>query len=487
MIPFHETFLDCLGASQAKEGLMHSYRFRLVLRSFLQHAGLAFAEALSEETIQQAFADEGVGCAAQEGDVYAPALTLWAFLSQVLFKGEQRSCRAAVARVVVLLVALGREPCSDNTGAYCRARTRIPIAVVRRLTLQVADACEQQVPAHWLWKNRHVHLVDGTTVSTPDTPTSQAEWPQPKTQKPGLGFPLIRMVVLVSLATAMITGMEMGPYQGKETGETALLRALFDRLHAGDVVLADRYYCSYFMIALLRELGVDVVFRQHQLRGVDFRRGRNLGPGDHVVAWLRPVKPDWMDQQTYERMPPSLSLREVRVSVHQRGFRVQQFVVVTSLLDADAYTQQDVAELYHQRWLVELDIRSLKITLGLDVLRCKTPAMVRREIWTGLLAYNLIRQSMLAAALATERSPRELSFTAALQKIAASWGTLLSSDDAASVVLIEVQLRHLAGHHVGDRPDRVEPRAIKRRPKPHKLLTQPRQQARAAILGGVGE
>ena len=370
---------------------MHFYNFRLVLLSFLQHAGRAFAEALPEETIQQAFADEDANFAQEEGDVYTPPLTLWAFLSQVLFKGEQRSCRASVARVVVLLVALGRSPCSDNTGAYCRARAKIPAAVVRRLTLQVADACEQQVPEHWLWKNRHVHLVDGTTVSMPDTPANQAQWPQPASQKPGLGFPLIRMVVLISLATAMVTGMEMGPYQGKETGETALLRALFERLRAGDVVLADRYYCSYFMIALLGELGVDIVVRLHQQRDADFRRGRRLGRGDHVVDWLRPAKPDWMDQETYDRMPASLALRQVRVSVNQPGFRVEQLVVVTNLIDAVAYSQQDIAELYHKRWLVELDIRTIKITLGMDVLRCKSPDMVRREIWTGLLAYNLIR------------------------------------------------------------------------------------------------
>lgn len=487
MIPFHETFLDALSPTQAKEGLMHFANFRCVLRSFLQHAGLAFAAALPEETIQQAFADDGVNFAQEEGDVYTPALTLWAFLSQVLFKGEQRSCRAAVARVVVLLVGLSREPCSDNTGAYCRARAKIPVAVVRRLTLHVADACEQQVPPRWLWKNRHVHLVDGTTASMPDTPANQAAWPQPATQKPGLGFPLLRMVVLVSLATAMVTGMEMGPYQGKETGETALLRALFDRLHAGDVILADRYYCSYFMIALLRELGVDLVVRLHQQRDADFRRGRRLGSGDHLVEWLRPAKPDWMDQETYARMPASLSVREVRVSVSQPGFRVEQFVVVTTLLDANAYPSEDIAELYHKRWLVELDIRTIKITLNIDVLRCKSPEMVRREIWTSLLAYNLIRQAMLQAALEADCSPRELSFTAALQKIAASWSTLAVGADAVSLLLIEVHLRHLANHRVGDRPDRIEPRATKRRPKPHRLLTTPREQARAALLAGAAE
>jgi putative transposase len=462
---------------------MPFYRFGLVLRSFLQHKGLPFAEALSEETIQQAFDDEGVAFGQGEGDVYTPALTLWAFLSQVLYKDEQRSCLAAVARVIVLLVTLGRRPCADDSGAYCRARAKLPVAIIRRLAVQVADGCEQQLPGQWLWQGRHVYLADGSTISMPDTAANQAEYPQPTTQQPGLGFPIARLVVLLSLATAMIKDMAMGPYAGKETGETALLRELLERLGSGDILLADRCYCSYFMIALLQERGVDCVVRLHQARSTDFRRGTRLGRGDHLVDWLRPAKPDWMDQETYERMPASIRVREVEVQVHQPGFRVDSFVVVTTLTDADQYSRDDLAELYHRRWLAELDIRTIKITLGLDVLRCKTPEMIRREIWTGLLAYNLIRQTMLQAALQAGCSPRQLSFAAALQKIAASWNTILVCQDATVLLLIEVQLGDMATHPVGHRPDRVEPRAIKRRPKPQPLLMQPRQQARAALLG----
>jgi Transposase DDE domain len=462
-------------------------RFGLVLRSFLQHRGLPFAQALPEETIQQAFDDEGVSFGQGDGDVYTPALTLWAFLSQVLFKDEQRSCLAAVARVIVLLVALGKRPCADDSGAYCRARAKLPVPILRRLAVQVADGCEQQVPREWLWKGRHVHLVDGSTISMPDTPANQAEYPQPTTQEPGLGFPIARLVVLLSLTTAMIKDLAVGPYAGKETGETALLRELLECFQSGDILLADRYFCSYFMIALLRERGVDVVTRLHQARTADFRRGRRLGPGDHLVEWQRPVKPEWMDQETYERMPASMVMREVEVQVHQPGFRVDSFVVVTTLTDADQYSRDDLAELYHQRWLAELDLRTIKCTLGLDVLRCKSPEMVRRELWTGLLAYNLIRQTMLQAALQTGRSPRQLSFTAALQKIAASWNTILVCPDANALLLIEIHLGDLATHRVGDRPDRVEPRAIKRRPKAQRLLMQPRPQARTALLAGADE
>jgi hypothetical protein len=284
------------------------------------------------------------------------------------------------------------------------------------------------------------------------------------------------MVVLLSLATAMVQDMAMGPYAGKETGETALFRQLLGRLKPSDVVLADRYFCSYFMIALLLAMGVDVVFRLHHLRRRAFQRG-----SDHVITWPRPARPDWMDQETYERMPTSIQVREVHVQVQQTGFRVRSLIVATTLTDVDAYSSDDIAELYHQRWLVELDIRALKITLGMDVLRCKSPAMVSKEIWTCLLAYNLIRQRILQAALLAKLSPRQISFTAAMQKIAASWQAMLLCDVARVRTLIETHLRDLATHRIGDRPDRVEPRAIKRRPKPHPLLTRPRAQAKAEL------
>lgn len=466
--------------------------WRLVLRSFLQHDGLPFADLLSEETIRQVALDAGVpvseggnNAEACDSAVYTTHVTLWAFLSQVLCAKEHRSCAAAVARVVVLCVALGHKPCSDNTGAYCRARLRLPLVLIQKLTDHVADAAEDRVPRAWLWKGRPVDLIDGSTAGTPDTAPLQAKYPQPKTQKAGLGFPIIRYVVLLSLATAMVRGFAMGPYSGKKTGETALLRQLFDRLKPGSVVLADRYFCSYFMIALLRARGIDIVTRQHQLRTSDFRRGRRLGPGDHVVVWRRPQRPTWMDRETYDSIPETLEVREVSVQVHERGSRVKNLVVVTSLTDADTYSRDDIAELYHQRWLAELDIRAIKITLGMDVLRCKTPEMVEKEIWTCLLAYNLTRQSMLQAAILNEKSPRQLSFTAAMQKVAASWVTILVCDEDLSRLMIDTHLTHMAKHLVGDRPGRVEPRAIKRRPKPHKLLTKPRTQARAELLAGV--
>jgi hypothetical protein len=458
-------------------------RFRLVLTSFLQRPDLPFADALAEDAIDKAFDDEEAGFADDEDAVYTPAITLWAFLSQVLFKDEQRSCLAAVARVSVLLIALERGPCSTNTGAYCRARRKLSQTVLRRLTIEVADACDTALEESLLWHGRRIQLVDGTTVSMPDTPENQEAYPQAHTQQEGLGFPVARVVVLLSLATGMLTDMAMGPYTGKETGETALLRQLFERFRPGDILLGDRYFCSYFMIALLMELGVDFVTRVHQRRSLDFRLGRRLGRDDHVVEWKLPQKPTWMDQQTYDRMPASIEVREVRVRVSEPGFRTESFVVVSTLTDALAYPRGDIAELYHYRWLAELDIRAIKVTMGMDVLRCKSPEMVRKEMWTCLLAYNLIRQTILQSAVEASVSPRVLSFTAAMQSIAATWLVIALSDNALAVLLIEAASASLAKHVIGKRPGRVEPRAVKRRPKPHDLLTKPRAPARAELIG----
>ena len=255
-------------------------RFRLILASFLQRPDLPFADVLSEQSIEKAFDDEDAAFAEDEDAIFTPAVTLWAFLSQVLFKDEHRSCVAAVARVAVLLVALERGPCSSNTGAYCRARGKLSEKVIRQITLSVGEGCEDKLGKELLWHGRHVRLVDGSTVSMPDTPENQEAYPQNSQQKKGLGFPIARMVVLLSLAGGMLTGMAVGPYAGKETGESALLRSLLGRFKRGDILLADRYYCSYFMIALLQERGIDLVVRLHQRRPVDFRRGRRLGKDD---------------------------------------------------------------------------------------------------------------------------------------------------------------------------------------------------------------
>ena len=458
--------------------------FERVRRSLLQADDLPFSHVLTAERLAEVFESEGVDFANADDDpdvVYTPAVTLWAFLSQMLFTGEQRSCTAAVARIAAAEALQGRVVSDTNTGAYCRARGRIPETVPQRLAFELARDCEARLPDEWRWKGRRTFLVDGSTVSMPDTPANQAEYPQPTSQAEGLGFPIMRVVALISLATAMVSGFAMGPYSGKETGETALFRQLFELLKPGDVVVADRYYGGWFMIALLQALGVDVVTRLHQLREVDFRRGRRLGADDHLVEWPKPQRPEWLDQETYDRLPDTLRVREMKFAVRERGFRTQSVVVVTTLGDDEEFTREDLADLYRQRWHAELDLRSLKSTMCLDVLRCKTPEMVRTELWMGLLAYNLVRHSLLQAAAAAEVSPRQLSFCAGMQFLATTWLTAATHSGGLSP-LIALRLTHMASHPVGHRPNRLEPRAIKRRSNSYDSLAKPRAVARAELL-----
>jgi putative transposase len=456
-------------------------QFEATLAPFLHAEGLPFADILPAEQVQQACDDLDVDFGSQQRAVYNPAVVLWAFLSQVL--GGDKSCRAAALRVLVLVVVLERGPCCSDTGMYCRARAKLPTALLRRLTYDIADQMEQAVPAHWLWKGLHVHLVDGATVTAPDTPENQAVYPQPATQRPGLGFPMIRLVVLLSLTTALLSGLAPGPCEGKETGETALLRTLLERLRPGSVVLADRYFCSYFMVALLLADDVDLVFRLHASREADFRRGRRLGRHDHVVVWQRPQRPEWMDEDTYASMPKTLTVREVRTRVETPGFRVEELVVVTTLVDATKYSREDITDLYHERWHVELDIRSIKTTLKMETLRCLTPFMLEKEIWATMLGYNLVRKVSCQAALLANKHPRQISFTATLQAVRESWKETTYGVGSLRRTLGTVLLAALGKEEVGDRPNRCEPRAVKRRPKPQALLMIPRAEARAAMLG----
>lgn len=456
--------------------------FRLVLEPFLQSPGLPFAEVLSDAEVEAAFAAEGVCLEKPSRTVFTPAVTLWAWLSQVVHAGELSSCAAAVMRVAVLLLALGRKPCSTDTAAYCRARAKLPEAVLRRLVLQVGRGLEAQAPADWLWHGRHVKIADGTTLMMDDTPANQERYPQQRSQARGLGFPRMRLVVLLALATAAVCGVGMAACLGKETGETTLLREMMDLLDSGDILLADRMYCTYFLLALALARGVDAVVRQHACRKTDFRRGRMIARHEHTVAWERPQRPAWMDPATYAAIPATLTVREIGVDVEVPGFRVTRIVLVTTLLDEQRDSKEDLAELYRQRWHVELDLRSIKVSLDMDYLRTKTPAMVQRDVWVHLLTYNLIRKAAAQAALTQEKLPRQIGFAGTRQMIAASWSDLSKAPPETVRTMASQQFPLIAQHEVGDRPNRVEPRAVKRRPKPYRLLQQPRRQARAELL-----
>jgi putative transposase len=454
--------------------------FQAVLAPFLQDDGLPFADVLSAQDIQDACDAEGVSFGRLARSIFTPALVIWTFLSQVL--GKDKSCRAAVLRVMVLLLGLECGRCSPDTAAYCRARAKMPAAVFRRLARQVGERMEAAVPSRWLWQGQHVFLVDGATLSLPDTPENQKVYPQPPAQKPGLGFPLMRMVVLLSLATALLHDLAFGPYQGKETGEPALFRTMLERLPKNSIILADRYYCSYFLIAMLQASGIKVVFRVHQRRGVDFRRGRRLGTDDHVVVWHKPERPEWMEPEVYAAIAATLTVREMRTQVQRPGYRVRELTVVTTLCDADQYAKDAILDLYHERWHVELDIRSIKVALGMEPLHCLSPFMVEKELWAYWLGYNLVRKVSCQAALERGLHPREISFTATKQAMIEAWQQMTLSSREKRLALGRALLTALGKEKVGQRPGRCEPRAVKRRPKPHKLLNKPRAEARAELL-----
>ena len=454
------------------------HQCNLFRQQFARTRGLPWTDVLTEERLQASLAAEQVSF--RQG-LYTPVVTLWTFLTQVF--SSDHSCRAAVARLMAWMIGQGRAPCGAGTGGYCKARARLSekwlARLVRDTGRQLHERC--RVGALQL-AGRSVYVVDGTTVSMPDTPANQRGFPQSRGQRRGLGFPLARLVALFSLASGAACELEMGRYRGKGTGEPSLLRKLLGRLPAESVLLGDRNFCSFWMFALLLEQGVYGVFRLNASRMCDFRRGERLGPDDHLVIWRKPKRPKWMSHEMYNSLPDEISVREVRVRVNRRGFRVREMVVATTLLDPHEVTAAELAQSYYTRWSMELDLRSLKISLQMDILRGKSPEIVRKEIWAHLLVYNVIREVMAQAAVNRGRTPREVSFKGTLQTLDAFRDLLLSTDVTDLTGYYTRLLAAVASHRVGHRPGRFEPRAIKRRPKPHDLLLVPRDEARKRLL-----
>jgi Transposase DDE domain len=259
---------------------------------------------------------------------------------------------------------------------------------------------------------------------------------------------------------------------------------LLEHILPGDVVVADRYHCTWWQMAQVQQRGADAAFRLHARRHCDFRRGTRLGRGDHLVSWPKPARPAWMDEQTYESLPSTLLIREVRVTVSRPGYRVRSIVVCATLVDAKQYPREALADLYDKRWHVELDIRAIKQTLKMDILSCKTPQMVRKEVWTHLLAYNLTRKVMAQAAALGQITPRQLSFAGAVQTLNAFRWLLVLSAAGRQAELGRILCLALRTHEVGNRPGRWEPRKVKRRPKPHARLMRPRAEERERMSKG---
>jgi putative transposase len=459
-----------------------SLSFQKVVDAFLSAESLPFAEILSATKIEEIFRKHG-GLFGLHG-VYTTAMVVWSFLSQVLRDGKEASCQAAVARVVGYCEQQGLDAPTADTGDYCRARAKLSVAALRDLSCDVADELEREADESWLWKGEHhAKLIDGFTFTMPDTPQNQARYPQQKAQQPGVGLPIARAVAILSLSTACVVDLALGPYRGKETGETALLRSVLGSLLAGDIAVMDRYYCSFMMIALLLGQGTHTCARKHHLRHSDFRRGKRLGKYDHLIVWTRPQRPTWMEKDVYAQIPETLMLREIRFHVVEPGRRTKRIDVITTLTEAEEYTREEIAELYGFRWNSELDIRSIKSNLNLEHVRCKTPEMVHREVWTTILGYNLIRTTAAGAALLHGKQPRQISFTGTCQYVLASWMQLSSGSIAPQLRndYLLAMLKQIASCEVAHRPGRLEPRVVKRRPKPYKLMQKPRNELRRQL------
>jgi len=437
---------------------------------FARNEGLPFADILTEASIQKVLNEYGVS---YRDRVFSPATTIWGFLSQVL--SEDHSCRDAVSRIIAHRAANGMTMCSPNTTSYCTARSRIPTSVLSTLARRTAEELHASLDDRWKWNGRSVFILDGSSVSMPDTPENRAMYPQPPQQAAGLGFPLARITVLLSLTTGACHDLAIAPYAGKGTGEKTLFRRLYDSLKPGDVVLADALFDDYFIACELRHRGIDLVVHEHFDR-TETRLAESRPDGD-ILVWQRPQRPRGMTGNTYQSYPKQLLMRQVAVDARDKNNRAQQFKVVTTILTPSIDGQQ-IGALYEHRWAGEVDIRSIKCTMQMEILRCKTPDMVHKEIWTHLLAYNLLRTVMAVAAHENDIEPRKVSFKGAKQAVTAFAPKIEAAQPEDRGRLIDALLTTIAYHRVGDRPGRWEPRARKRRPKPAARLTQPRHIAK---------
>lgn len=401
--------------------------------------------------------------------LFPPTETLAMFITQAL--SADRSCQNIVNQAAIQRLISGLPSCSTHTGGYCRARARLPLAMILEIAQHVGELVHDMTPDAWRWKNRDVLLVDGTTVTMADTISNQKTYPQQRRQKPGLGFPICRIVGITSLSSGALLNAAVGRFNGKGGDEQTLLRSMQNTFKSGDVVLGDAFFSTYFFITAMQAKGVDILLEQHgaRRRTTDFRCGKKLGQRDHLMTITKPKnKPYWMSDDDYQAAPNSTIIRECKVGGK---------ILITTMICPKAAHKDELKSLYKKRWSVELDIRDIKDTMGMNILSCKTPEMAIKEIWVYLLAYNLLRLMMAQAALIADIMPRQMSFKHCLQLWLASLYKLNVFDEEQYVAFLLL----MSQQRVGNRPGRIEPRAVKRRPKPFPLLTKPREIARENV------
>lgn len=451
--------------------------FSLVRDKFANDTGLPFGRFLTRDYVLGVLADEGHEYRSR---VFCPLVTLWGWLSQCL--SQDKSLNETVARVIAHRATTGLPLCSASSAAYTKARTRFPESVMRRLAKEIGRGVQENADPAWHWHGRPVYIADGTGFSMPDTPENQRAYPQVKNVAAGLGFPLMRAVALISLATGAVVDLAFDQHEGKGTGESSLLRRMMGTMNRGDILIADRYYPSFFTVAVLRQRGVDMVSVSHNSRNIDYGSGETLGPTDHVAIWEKPKRPKWMDVETYAALPDTLRVREFAIEVTGRDGNTEAAALVSTMTDSDL-SQDELSALYYQRWSIEVDLRSIKCSMQMDILRCKTPDMVHKEIWCHVLAYNLLRGVMVESAKLHDALPRQLSVKGAMQAVESFTPAMMATN--AGDALYNAFLTTVSAHRVGNRPGRQEPRVKKRRQRWGQYMTIPRHLSKRRLAAAA--
>lgn len=401
--------------------------------------------------------------------------TFWAFFSQIL--DADGGCQEVVRKIQAFATKRSLPTPSASTSAYCQARNKLEKSSLEAILEHTADRLQKKGRRDG-WKDRRVVVVDGTGVSMPDTEANQATWPQSRSQKPGCGFPTARVCACFCLQTGALLSYRVG---NKKSHELPLLRQQWDTFRPGDIFLGDKGFCSYYDVWKLQQRGVDSVITLARRTPVEAASAiAVLGQDDLLIQWPKPASSKAMSyrKDEWKALPDQLTLRQVKVTLNTPGFRTKSFYLVTTLTDAATYSAAELAGLYLRRWDVELFFRDIKTTMGMDILRCRTPAMVKKEILMHLIAYNAIRLLIVDAAESVKQAPRRISFKASIQALR-HWEPLFSRADLSDRErrsLMESLRKVIAANILTQRPGRQEPRCIKRRPKPFALLTAPRHQ-----------
>ena len=408
--------------------------------------------------------------------VYTPDTVAHCMAYQSLNGGS--SLQSAVSYNNSMRLSAGESSASLNTGAYSEARSKLNVNILKETSEAIVNDTETSIDTSSKWKNFSVKVIDGTTITASDTKENQKEYPQHASQKEGVGFPIMRLVILQSLISSMILGVAFGAFKGKKTGEMALARQLFSLLSEGDLLLGDRYYPSFFLMAWLIKNKIHGVFQSHGARILDFRKGEKMGYLDHIVEWEKPKRPEWMSKEEYEQYPNKIQLREVDITDHI-GCK-DAFVIVTTLLDPKEYSKQELSSLYQQRWKVEVSLREIKSVMGMDHIDAKTPKMVEKVIHSYILSFNLVRWHMINAAIIGKKELSEISFNTCLRVLLENTINIISAKSYKNRMRVLSHIYYqILTVKVGNRPGRKEPRATKRRPKSANWLNKSRAEYKA--------